>query len=148
MKTGVMQHERILKERKGGNMKGLSLSVLAVLLLVTVYGFAATRISTADITFSFIAGGKTYPAGNYRFSVNDAESEVTIQGVKETKASGIVPVLTRLAARKQNDVSFVFDVAGNDHYLSEIHMPHMDGFYFKSAPAKHTHFTVRAAEDK
>ncbi|HTY62810.1 MAG TPA: hypothetical protein VMG30_11220 [Acidobacteriota bacterium] len=129
-------------------MKGLSLSVLAVLLLATVYCFAVIPIGTADITFSFIAGGKTYPAGNYRFFVNDAESELTIQGMKETKASGIVPVLTRLAAREQNDVSFVFDVAGNDHYLSEIHIPNMDGFYFKSAPAKHTHVTVRAAKGK
>jgi len=105
-------------------------------------------ITTADIPFSFIAEGKTYPAGTYRFLENTAESAVTIQGVPPNKESGLALVATRLAARSTNasGVDIVFDVAGNDHYLSEIHMPHMDGFYFKSAPAKHTHVTIKGSK--
>jgi hypothetical protein len=121
---------------------------MAVLLIASVYCFAAIPITTADISFSFIAGGKTYPAGTYRFAMNDSEAEITIEGLKPAIASGIVPILTRLAAREKDEAAVVFDVVGNDHYLSEIHLPNMDGFYFKSAPAKHTHTTVRVPKSK
>jgi hypothetical protein len=128
-------------------MKSLSLMLTAFLLFAAVNCFADIQITTTDIPFSFIVEGKTYPAGSYRFAVNDEGSSLTIQGVKTTKESGVALVMTRLAARSQNNVSLVFDVVGSDHYLSAIHMPNMDGFYFKSAATKHTHATLTSPKN-
>jgi hypothetical protein len=135
--------------RKGGNlrMKSLSLMTLSALLFAAVYVFADAQITAADIPFSFIAEGKTYPAGSYRFVINDADRTMRIEGIKSSKDSGIVPVLTRLAARPGSLSSVVFDAVGNDHYLSEIYLPDMDGYYFKSAPTKHTHTTIKASKN-
>jgi hypothetical protein len=127
---------------KETKMKGLSLMLAAFLLLGAGNCFAEIQITRADIPFGFIVEGKTYPAGSYRIAVNDEGSTLTIQGLKSTKESGMALVVTRLAPRSQNNVSLVFDVVGNDHFLSEIHVPGMDGFYFKSATTKHTHATV------
>jgi hypothetical protein len=40
--------------------------------------------------------------------------------------------------------SAVFDVIGNDHYLSEIYVPRLDGFCFKGASAQHTHLIIKS----
>ena len=87
-------------------MRNLSLVVLAVFLFALAGSFADVEITVADIPFSFIAEGKTYPAGTYRFSENTVESAVTIQGEKPAKSSGMVLITTRLAARSTsaNDV--------------------------------------------
>ncbi len=126
-------------------MRNVSLVVLAVFLFAVVSSFADTEITSADIPFSFIAEGKTYPAGTYRFFENTEQSAITITGEKPVKTSGVVLITTRLAARStnSNDVDIVFDVVGKDHYLSEIHMPDVDGFYFKSAQTKHTHTIIK-----
>jgi len=127
-------------------MKSLSLTLLAVFIFASVYCFADAMITTTEIPFSFIADGKTYPAGIYRFSINDPETIFAINGVKQTTASGVALVATRLGTRTVDTVNLVFDVVGNDHYLSEIHVPNQDGFYFKSATGKHTHVTVKGAK--
>ena len=134
------EYLRVSKEEF--EMKSLSLMLAAFLMIAAVNCFADTHITNADIPFNFIVEGKTYPAGNYDFTMNDEGSALTIQGHKSTKESGMALVMTRLAAREQSNVSLVFDVVGKDHYLSEIYVPGMDGFYFKSATTKHTHTTI------
>ena len=126
-------------------MKSLSLMLSSVFLFAVTNCLADMEITIANIPFSFIAEGKTYPAGSYQFIENTAESAVTIKGMPPNKEMGLALIATRLAGRSTtaSDVDIVFDVAGNDHYLSEIHLPHVDGFYFKSARAKHTHVTIK-----
>ncbi len=55
-----------------------------------------------------------------------------------------VPVLTRLGQRAGNETEVVFDLAANEHYLAEIHVPTVDGFAFNAASGKHTHVGVKA----
>ncbi len=127
-------------------MKKLGFLLTMTFLLSAVYCMSETLLVTTQIPFSFIAEGKTYPAGEYQFSENTNETAVLIRSVQPGKADGLVPVLTRLASQKQQRGSVVFDVVGNEHYLSEIHLPAMDGFLFKAAPAKHTHMIVPAGK--
>jgi len=97
----------------------------------------------ADIPFSFLAGTKTLPAGQYEFLPSVNELEMTVRNQK-TGESVFVPVLTRLGPRSERDAEVVFDVSGNQHYLAELHVPGIDGFAFKAAPGKHSHVAVKA----
>jgi hypothetical protein len=135
----------VLSKEEGPSMKSRNLMLLAVFLFAAGYCLAGIQLVTADIPFSFIAEGKPYPAGTYQFSMNDAESTVMIHNLRSAQEDGWVSIVTRLAPRSQAEAAVVFDVVQNDHYLSEIHVPRMDGFYFKSAPAKHTHVMVRSS---
>ncbi len=52
-------------------------------------------------------------------------------------------VLTRIAQVGTSEPVVVFDKAADGTcYLSEVHMPGIDGFTFRGAPAKHTHVKV------
>lgn len=97
----------------------------------------------ADISFSFVAGTKTLPAGQYEFLPSNNELEMLVRNQK-TGESTFVPVLTRLGPRSEGEAEVIFDLAGNQHYLSEVHVPGIDGFAFKAAPGKHTHVGVKA----
>ena len=96
----------------------------------------------ADIPFSFVAGTKTLPAGEYAFEPSNNEKEMIVRNQK-TGESVFVAILTRLGQRGGNENEVVFDVAANEHYLAEIHVPTVDGFAFKAAPGKHTHVGVK-----
>ncbi len=115
----------------------------AAVLLMGSYCVAQTTLATADIPFSFKAEGQTYPAGTYRFQLNSEETAIVISGF-ETKTSGIAQIVTRTAATEGKQGIVVFDVVGNDHLLSEIHVPGTDGFIIKAAATKHTHTSVKS----
>jgi hypothetical protein len=122
--------------------------VISILAALTVAASLSAMAQTgpnllADIPFSFLAGTKTLPAGQYDFlpSVNELEMRVLNQ---KTGESVFVPVLTRLGPRSDLDAEVVFDVAGSQHYLAELHVPGIDGFAFKAAPGKHSHVAVKA----
>jgi hypothetical protein len=121
------------------------LVLVAMLLLSTALVSVAQDFPTvvADIPFSFTAGGKTLPAGQYQFGEGSLGKEMVIRG-ENTKADVIAPVVTRLGERPGDQAEVVFDKVENDYYLSELHIPGMDGYLFKGAPGKHTHVRVRA----
>jgi len=50
---------------------------------------------------------------------------------------------TRLSTRGQKGIEVVFDVAGSEHYLSEIFPPDSDGFMVTGAPGEHTHVSAK-----
>ncbi len=127
-------------------MRKQVISLLTILAVVGSFGAIAQvggPLVYADVPFSFVAGTKTLPAGQYVFesSNNDLEMKVRNQKTGETV---FVPVLTRLGQRSSNEAEVVFDVAANEHYLAEIHVSAVDGFAFKAAPGKHTHVGVKA----
>ena len=123
-------------------MKSLILMISVGLLLFAATGsFAIADLTAANIPFNFIVNGKTYPPGKYRISLNDAETTVELQ--KAGSPAILALIDSRLATRPDSNAEVVFDVVGKDHYLSEIYIPHMDGFYFKSISAKHTHETIK-----
>jgi len=122
------------------------ISLLTILAVAGSFGAIAQvggPLVLADIPFSFVAGTKTLPAGPYAFQSSNNDLEMTVRNQK-TGESAFVPVLTRLGQRSGNEAEVVFDVAGNEHYLAELHVSAVDGYAFKAAPGKHTHVGVKA----
>lgn len=97
----------------------------------------------ANIPFSFMAGGKTLPAGEYQFAEGSLGKEMAIRG-ENLKADVFAPVITRLGERPGDEAEVVFDKVGDNYYLSELHVPGMDGYLFQGAPGKHVHVRVKA----
>ena len=124
-------------------MKRSVIFLIAAFLFGTVLCVADVHIFKVDIPFSFMAAGKTYPAGNYEFLESSSADAVIIRSVKPG-VSGIVQILTRLSGRPASESGAVFDVVGNDHFLSEIYGANMDGFLIKGATTKHTHVSLKA----
>ncbi len=122
--------------------------LLTLLTILAVAGSLAAvaqmgPILRVDVPFSFVAGGKTLPAGEYTFEPSNQEKEMIVRNAKSGETN-FVPVLTRLGRRSGSEAEAVFDVAGDQHYLAEVHSPGIDGFAFSAAPGKHTHVGVKA----
>ena len=119
---------------------------VVLLVLVSTATFAAAQVSPtsviADVPFAFFVGTKSFPAGSYQFKASENLGEITVSEMKGT-GSAFAAVMTRLSPRSETNASVVFDVAGTDHYLSEIYIPGIDGFQVKGAPGKHTHMSVK-----
>ncbi len=103
--------------------------------------------ATADIPFSFIAEGKTLPAGPYQFMERDTPTVIVVRNSK-TGDSVIVPVITLLGTQAEKETNIVFDVVGNAHYLSEVRIADTDGYLLKVTPGKHVHALVKGAKGK
>ncbi len=125
-------------------MRKQVLSFLTILAVVGSFGAIAQTGLTAriDVPFSFVAGTKTLPAGEYTLQPSNRDEEVTVRNAKSGETI-FVPVLTRLGQRSGEQAEAVFDVAGNEHYLAELHIPTIDGFAFKGVPGKHSHVSVK-----
>ena len=122
-------------------------AIAGVLMLMMITTFAAAQVSTravvADVPFAFIVGGKTLPAGAYRFVPGANLTQMSVIGAKGKEAV-MAPVVTRLSPRSPEEAAVVFDVAGSVHYLAEIYLPGIDGFQVPCAPGDHTHVVVKA----
>ncbi len=103
--------------------------------------------ATADIPFSFIAEGKTLPAGPYQFTERDTPPVIIVRNNK-TGESLIAPVITLLGTQFEKETNIVFDVVGNDHYLSEVRIADTDGYLLRATPGKHTHALVKGTKGK
>ncbi len=118
-----------------------------VLVLISSTLFAAPQASainvTVDIPFQFFVGTKSLPAGTYKFSANANLSTINVTST-DGKEKAMSAVLTRLSAKPDTEATAVFDVIGNDHYLSEFYPSGLDGFCFKGAAANHTHLIIKS----
>jgi hypothetical protein len=125
-------------------MKKQAIAVLGVLLLLPWIGTAQSSFTglTAEISFPFMAGDKSLPAGNYELRASDSLNTLTVTNVK-TKQSSMVMVFTRLSPRAAGEAVLVFDKEGGQHYLSEVYFPGMDGFAFKGATGQHSHEIIK-----
>lgn len=125
--------------------KSLSAMLLVLLAAAPIALAQASYSVNADVPFAFFIGGKSFPAGSYRFKASSNLAEITVSN-RNGKEAAMAPVLTRLSPRPENDAAVVFDVAGNDHYLAEIYVPGLDGFQVQGAKGQHTHASVKAAK--
>jgi hypothetical protein len=122
----------------------------SLVLVSVVLGGASLALAAgfppliADIPHAFLIAGNELPAGQYEFRANPSNSEVVFIRNLGTGKETVALSESRLAARQDGQYSVVFDVIGNQDYLSEIHLGDMDGFYFKAATGKHTHTAVKA----
>ena len=105
-------------------MKKQILSVAAVLafgLLATNQCSAQQRVLAVDVPFSFDAGGKVLPAGEYRVYRISTGTDAA-QMIREADAKLSTIVLTDTVERTGNAPSprLVFHVYGNEYFLAEI----------------------------
>jgi len=96
-----------------------------------------------DTPFQFTADTTLVPAGTYELQPNSEGTHIQLRNV-ETHTRYIASVLTSLASLESNQSLVVFDVEGQDHYLSEVHIAGIDGFALRVASGKHTHVTIQA----
>ncbi len=123
-----------------------ALMVLGLLAIVAVPAYAAEVLMKADIPFEFVAGGKTLPAGNYEFIVNEQRSMVTLRNL-QTNKSMLVTIVTELAAQPGLDARITFDSVGEKKMLEAIWPADM-GFLLHTTKGKHSHEIVNAAAKK
>jgi hypothetical protein len=128
------------------NQRVSVLAMCAVFSLVAGAVWAAGPVVKIDIPFAFIVQGNTMPAGKYEFAVQGEHGNagLTLQG-KGTGKMERLTALTRLADL-DSKTHVVFDKVGDTYYLSEIHIPGMDGWAFEGAPGEHTHKMVIGTE--
>jgi hypothetical protein len=96
-----------------------------------------------DIPFQFKADQNAMPAGTYELQPNLEGTHIQLRNLK-TDERYIARVFTSLASRESNQSVVVFDVEGQNHYLSEVHIAGIDGFALRFDMGKHTHITIPA----
>jgi hypothetical protein len=122
--------------------------VLGVVLTALALGASQASAQTVNVSvaFSFMAAGKELPAGSYQIRVVGTSVKQLAFKNADSGAVAQVAVVTRLADIGGDDPSLVFDVEDGMHYLSEVHIPRMDGFLIAGAKGEHKHETVKAKE--
>lgn len=122
-------------------MKRLALVVsLLGVLLATAFGQG--NILHAKIPFEFVAGGNTFAAGNYDFSVSNK-----LVTIKNADTGKIVELgfLTRIAADEsgKGTARITYDVQGGKHSIEVIWPERGDGYLVGTVKGEHTHAVVR-----
>lgn len=91
-----------------------SLGILAILLAAISAG--AQESALINVPFAFAANGKTLPAGQYRMSINEAGTIVTLSGEGHTIFLSPLP-----GALSPNDPNFArFQQSGSEWLLREL----------------------------
>ena len=122
----------------------VAVAVSATILLAVTFASAQSDLIRARIPFEFTAAGKVLPAGEYDFVYNPQSKLVQVRGAAK-EPSVLVNVVTTLAGAMHTtpaDSHLVFDKVGNNHFLSEIWMPGIDGIQLASTKQTHEHAIV------
>jgi len=123
--------------------KYMSAVVLALVVTATIApAQVLSRGVVADVPFAFMVGGKSLPAGTYKFTPGNDLAKVIVTDARG-RDSAMTLVVTRITQRSEDSAAVVFDVAGAEHYLAEIYVPGIDGFLVPCAPGDHTHVVVK-----
>ena len=122
-------------------MKKAALVVCLLAVLLTSALGQGTFLH-ARIPFEFVAGGQTFPAGNYDFSVSN--SAVTIRNM-ETRKSLEFGYLTRVAADNTapGAARISYDVQEGKRFIEAIWPSNGDGYLIHTVKGEHTHVIVR-----
>ena len=121
---------------------------LAAVLLVGLLAPAkalAQMDYKVQVPFDFLADGKVMKAGPYLITQNSDDEQVLALEPENVHAAAVVlPVITRISKKTQEDPEVVFDKVGNTYYISEIFIPGLDGFLIHTEKQPHTHHSVKA----
>jgi hypothetical protein len=120
----------------------LTLTGACVLLFSLAGGLAWAESGgvTFTIPFDFFVKDHPLPAGTYQIRPSGSNhNQLTVQDTSTGKTV-VTPVLTRLSSFGGSRPKIAFDkTEDGKHYLSEFHIPGMDGFAIQGAPSAHTH---------
>jgi hypothetical protein len=126
---------------------------------IMIAGFAILALAAAasaqtvyKIPFTFKAGGKSYPAGDYQVVPKDG-GQLSLRKLPDG-AEAFVPFTERLAqpAPPIAEPQLVFDVVGNfepsyteyvtDYVLAELWLPGAEGYLVKAMKGAHQHKVI------
>jgi len=119
-------------------MTARNLTIVSVLILLAVtsaHGQTGKALS-ANVPFSFEAGGTSLPAGTYQFKFHVSERSLVISGAKGETNLQIIAQLAGASLFK--DTGLVFDVFEGRHVLSEVWIPGEGGVLVNNTLEKHT----------
>jgi len=119
----------------------LATALIGGLCLISGYGQPEGIKTTID--FSFTAGDKILPAGQYEFSRDTQALIIRVQG--EGGNMALVPVLTLLSGAihtTPEDAHVVFDKVGDNYILSELWLRGEDGFLLALTKGPHEHTVI------
>jgi len=133
------------------------LATMAVLVGFSGYsaqGAAPSAKASFEVSFGFKVTEKVHPGGNYEISFQEGDEYFSLRNVK-TGTVTIVPFLTRTEGRGQcktcgkpiGEAELVFQQDEGAPYLTDVYMPHSDGFHLGGAPGKdHKHVGMQSGK--
>jgi hypothetical protein len=114
------------------------LLLLGLLGLLVASAFGQGNILQAKIPFDFVVNGKTLPAGNYDFSVNDRLVQIKNHDTGNIVALGYLP---RIAADKtaQGVPKISFGMKDDKHFIQAIWPAQDDGYLVQKTNGESLH---------
>lgn len=130
------------------------LSVFSVLLVFSSVSSLAAPSAKAnfEVSFGFKAANKVHPGGKYEIVYEEGNNHFSLRNVTSGNVT-IVPFATRTEGRGQckscgkpiGEAEIIFQQDEGAPYLTEIYMPHSDGFHLAAAPGKeHKHVEMES----
>ena len=98
-----------------------TMSIIGGLLALAMSLSAETPIVTVNIPFTFVAGGKTLPAGNYMVEETNKAGLLIIRGT--THDSAVVVFTVKEDNHAVGKANVTFDRSGSDVLLSTVQVP-------------------------
>ncbi len=124
---------------------------LVLLVLASTVLFAAAQTQTQPTsalnittTFSFYVADQVLPPGSYVIKASGTGGNNITVTSSNGRNKYDVEASTRISASAEDRDSVVFDVAGNDHYLSEVYLQGEDGYLIPGSTVKHTHLRIKS----
>ncbi len=119
--------------------------VSSAILLMVAFGSLAQQMPKilVEVPFQFRADTNLVPAGTYELQPNGMQTHIQLRDVKTDKRY-IARVLTTLSSRESGRSAVVFDVEGQNRYLSEVYIAGIDGFAIEASKTKHNHTIIPA----
>jgi hypothetical protein len=101
-------------------------SILSLVAVMSVYGMDGAQVS-AKVPFGFTAGEKSFPPGNYVFSLDDPDVP-TLVSVESKNGDKYVLMLseTRTLSEPADQTKLVFEKYGKQHILSQLWIMGLD----------------------
>lgn len=119
---------------------------VVALALASSLAWAASSVFV-DAPFSFMAKDTAMPAGRYEIRPDSDMTNLVIRSTGGSSGRTVtVPVIERLADTGAKESKVVFDKVEGKRYLSEVHIPGMDGFLVGIAKGKETHEVLPGKE--
>jgi hypothetical protein len=133
--------------------RAIILGMAALVFILTAGADVCCAQGTFKVPFPFQAGGKKFPAGDYRISQKGSEQIVLRQ---EPNGSEVAITVLKTLPQPNPPVAepqLVFDAVGNfepsyteymtDYVLAEAWLPGQDGFLVHVSKGAHAHQTVK-----
>lgn len=121
-------------------MKRLFACSVVLIMILGSWAVAQDTVVHANIPFSFSAGGKVLPAGNYEFRVQDDANTVLVKNLL-TGEGVLATVATRIAGDPtlKGPARITFDEVNDNHILEAFWPARDDGYLVQVTAVKHKH---------